>query len=26
LLPAGATSCRAGFEPTENQHLSQRTA
>jgi hypothetical protein len=26
LLPAGATSCRVGFEPTENQHLSQRTA
>jgi hypothetical protein len=25
LLPAGATSCRAGLEPTENQHLSQRT-
>jgi hypothetical protein len=25
LLPAGATSCRVGFEPTENQHLSQRT-
>ena len=22
LLPAGATSCRAGLEPTENQHLS----
>ena len=26
LLPAGATSCRVGLEPTENQHLSQRTA
>jgi hypothetical protein len=26
LLPAGATSYRAGFEPAENQHLSQRTA
>jgi hypothetical protein len=25
LLPAGATSCRVGFAPTENQHLSQRT-
>jgi hypothetical protein len=25
LLPAGATSCRAGLTPAENQHLSQRT-
>jgi len=26
LLPVGATSYRVGLEPTENQHLSQRTA
>ncbi len=25
LLPAGATPCRAGFSPAEDQHLSRRT-